>query len=73
MQEILDDTHDQEDHGEGQAGNGKDTQKGQAGISGVEHRNQIGDGLRDPAADGIEHIQNLVENSSSSMRKHLIF
>lgn len=69
MQEILDDTHDQEDHGKGQTADGQHTQEGQTGVSCVEHGDQVGDGIRDPAADGIEDSQNGIENSSS-LQKH---
>lgn len=69
MQEILDDTHDQEDHGESQTSNSQHTQEGQAGISYVEHGDKIVDGIRDPAADGIENVQDGLQNSSS-LQKH---
>lgn len=69
MQEILDDTHDQEDHGEGQAGHGQNAQEGQTGVA-IEHRDQIGNGIRDPVTNGIEDRQDSIKNRSSSLQKH---
>lgn len=69
MQEVLNDTHDQEDHGEGQAANGQHAQEGQTGVGSVEHGDQVGNSIRDPVTDGIENGQNGIENSSS-LQKH---
>lgn len=69
MQEVLDNTHDQEDHGEGQAGHGQNAQEGQTGVT-IKHGNQIGNSIGDPVTDGIENSQNSIENSSSSLQKH---
>lgn len=69
MQEVLDDTHDQEDHGEGQAGNRQDSKEGQTGIGSIEHGDQIGDGIGNPITDGSKNRQNSIENSSS-LQKH---
>lgn len=69
MQEVLDDTHDQEDHGEGQAGNRQHTQEGQAGISCVEHGDQISNSFRNPITDRFKDCQDSVKNSSS-LQKH---
>lgn len=70
MQEILDDTHDQEDHGESQTSNGQNTQEGQAGIGRIEHGNQVGNGIRNPFTNGVENVENGIQDSSSSLQKH---
>ena len=69
MEEVLNNTHDQENHGEGQTSDSQDTQEGQAGISSIEHGNQVGDSIRDPATDSIENLKNSIKNSSSSLQK----
>lgn len=68
MQEVLNDTHNQEDHGEGQTSNSQNAEEGQAGISSVEHRDQVGNGIGDPITDGIKNRQNRIENRSSSLQ-----
>lgn len=70
MKEILDDTHDQEDHGEGQTSDGQNAQEGQAGISSVEHRDQVGDSVGDPITDSVKNRQDSIDNSSNSLQKH---
>lgn len=69
MQEVLNDTHDQEDHGESQTANGQHTQEGQTGVGSIEHRDQVSDSFGDPAANGVEDSQDGIENSSS-LQKH---
>lgn len=69
MQEVLNNTHDQEDHGEGQTSHGQNAQEGQTGVT-IEHRNQIGNGIGDPITDGIENRENSIKNSRSSLQKH---
>ena len=69
MQEILDDTHDQEDHGERQTSNSQNTQESQSGFSGIEHGNQIGNSIGDPITNGGENSQNSIKNTSS-LQKH---
>ena len=65
MQEILDDTHDQEDHGERQTGDGQHTQEGQTGFGSIEHGDQIGNSIGDPVTNSGEDSQNSIKNGSS--------
>lgn len=69
VKEVLDDPHAEKNYTEGQTSNGKNAQEGQTGVR-IKHRNQIGNGLRDPVTDGIENGQDGIQNSSSSLQKH---
>lgn len=69
MQEVLDNTHDQEDHGEGKTGHGQNTKEGQTGVT-IEHGDQIGNSIGNPVTNGIENSKNSIKNSGSSLQKH---
>lgn len=59
MQEILNDTDDQEDHREGQTTDSQNAQEGQAGIGGiVKQRSHGRDRTLDPSADLVKNISN---------------
>lgn len=70
MQEVLNDTHDQEDHRESQTGNSQNTQEGKASIGRIEHGDQTGNGIGNPFTNGIENVKNSIQDSSSSLQKH---
>ena len=73
MEEILNDTHNQEEHRDGQTGNSQHTQEGQTGFRGLEHGDQAVNGFRDPVSNRGKDLKNGIENISSSMQKHLLF
>lgn len=69
MKEVLNDTHDQEDHGEAQTGHSKNAKEGQAGFT-IEHGDQTGNSIGNPFTNGVKNIENSIKDSGSSLQKH---